>query len=333
MLVLVHGAHPNVGSIAKKIFFELNNLRNYSIENYTVDFEIEPGTNTNTSPIFKVYDSNKKLVYGNGVLDLLHDQSSTEEYKPPSEDGNRIFNKILDTSSVIHQNIEIAGFLRGYRLSWWMTDFNILPPDHPVDGWSETKYQSIIYRYEERKFDCLVLSGLFSKFALDRLKQDLGDNNVKIVNIVRNPSIEYLIKLDVWTDHPDSLDLRFFNLYYNSIKHKEFNNSSTYNFENILKDGYINFENYNIDLSKTFTPYNQYITQDEFNNLISNKSPQEVENILAEANVFFSNMKEQYDNHESNQEKPLDTSNLPSNMFTELGYQPLSYQDIISKSQ
>lgn len=360
MLILVHGFPSIAGKIAQKIFIELNNIRNYPVENYTVDFVVD-GFNSGK---FNIYDSNKDLVYGDGINKIMFDQTSTLEYKPFSEEGNRIFDKIRNLSSLVYQSASISGEYKGYRLSSWDKDFDVTFEDDRL-VWSEQKYQSILNHYSDQIFDYTVLTGLFSNSAIDQFKVDLGNDNVQVINITRNPSVGYLTTPE-WKVEQAFLeisqnkiaDIRLFNTYFNSVKHKR-NNNLTYKFEDILQNGYIHFDGRDIDMSETFNAYNQYITEDEFTKL--NQSIQNNENDLLIATDLFNDLKESfrvrencckilkkvrqsnytlgsdpnvtnYENIDISDLPSADISNVPSNIFSELDYQPLSYQDIVSKS-
>jgi hypothetical protein len=101
-------------------------------------------------------------------------------------------------------------------------------------------------------------------------------------------------------------------------------NVQTIKFESILETGTIQIGNHSIDLS-CYRSYNNVLTQDEYHNLMPNcsLSPLDVDQF----NYLADNFKKVLPINRSDIPQEI-AEQLPSSLFRELDYQPLSLQEI-----
>jgi hypothetical protein len=185
MLVILSG----VETIHKKFFARkiIAALNTFTVDGHTVDFNIEP---------FKVTDASGKVVYcmehGDQPMtnELLVDLDNDGVIDP---EGNATFEKITKLSDDL--------FLTGGRDNHFSNFFIDLAHDFgltdTVDYGSNTpkipllhphSYADILANYENRLGNVHVITGIFSKSFIDSIRNDLGAENVIVLNIIRNPS-------------------------------------------------------------------------------------------------------------------------------------------------
>jgi hypothetical protein len=212
------------------------------------------------------------------------------------------------------------------------------------DSAKDVSYQTIIDNYTNRAYDTFVITGTFSKGLIDKLQADLGADNVKVLNITRNPSVAFMLnkKSSEWylanPGHTYDWDvMKLEGSLFNCINLKRFSNISTIKFEDILAQGSFTVGNTTIPLPVEFTKFNQYLTAYEKTVI---DAEYETETALAGFNTemsFYlqpslSDSKERMAEREKAFNRKFtytDYMHWPNNFFTELGYTSLTTRSAI----
>lgn len=350
MLVILSG----VETIHKKFFARkiIAALNRFVVDGYTVDFSIEP---------FTVTDPTGKVVYSPAIGDqphtneLLIDVDNDGVIDP---EGNATFEKILELNDSL--------FLTGGRNNHFSNFFIDIAHDfgitENVDYGSNTpkipllhphSYADILANYENRLGDVHVITGIFSKGFIDSIRTDIGAENVTVINIIRNPSTCILLnrKDDAYYANPEKnrtpeLDAR--KLVYslaNAAVLANFDDITTIRFEDIITDGKFTVNGVEVKVPAGYDNFNSILTQWEHNNLIPLEiiSAETLEAISIElqhyASGHVSSLTEEIVTYINSlratpatmsEIKSIMSTNMPENLFTALGYEPLTYDDIVN---
>lgn len=260
MLIILTGTETiHKRLIAREILAHLNTFK---VRDYTVDFKKDP---------LEVFNSSGELIYRpdteeiTGVTNLFHN----EEGHPAADIGQDVLQEITDLQS----NVFFKQYHYRHVFSDPFPDFGFYPgveifsDDYSRKLSSPHRYSDILDAYENRIIDNLVITGSFSKLFIDKIRQDLGNENVTVINISRHPSVSFLLhqKIPQWyIDNPlisefnDDINLRMSLL--NVIKLKEDPNVITVKFEDIIANGCITVLGVDVPLPPGYTKYNSYLT-------------------------------------------------------------------------
>lgn len=89
-------------------------------------------------------------------------------------------------------------------------DYNIVANHKAIDAPNTMLHPTdVVEMYNNKTSDHLVVSGLFSKYYIDHIIGEVGSTNVKVINIIRHPSVSYLLdyKSPEFYDSPTKPDL------------------------------------------------------------------------------------------------------------------------------
>jgi hypothetical protein len=194
MLIVVSG----VETIHKKFFARSILMKLTSVidlgDGYTLNFSSHP---------FEIYDASGKLVYGTGtdtregtnelLIDLDNDGIADPEGREIFDKAQELYNKyFLD-------GIRDHHFMNTFSDPWF--DFGFVKViDAPMDGNDVNydlihphSYDDILAAYNARELDVHIITGSFSKHFIESIREDLGEENVQVYNITRNPSAAFLL--------------------------------------------------------------------------------------------------------------------------------------------
>ena len=318
MLIILSG----VETIHKKFFARqiLAALNTYQVDGYTVTFKDQVPT---------VIDAEGNIWYkpveGDqpAINKLLVDLDNDGVY---DEAGNATFDKIQELNTRI--------FLDGVRDNHFSIMYNSLPYDFGVTDQLEFEipegfqnphsYQDILNNYNNRESENFVISGSFGKGFIDKIRSDIGAENVTAVNIVRNPSVckvlhekssEYYEKNITYTKEFDDAKLSVSIV--NAVSLVRANDVITLRFEDILVNGNFTLLGKVISAPAGYTPYNQWLTQWEYDEhvLLGLCTPQE----LDEFNTMYQHLASTLGQDPK----------FPENVFDMLNYEPLTYEEIV----
>jgi Icc-related predicted phosphoesterase len=293
-----------------------NNLNNYEFQNHFIDFTKNP---------YEIKNSDGQVVFRPGPCDNpIDDLIETDYGLPIVLEANRIlleeirgkysqFNFSTDLSLAHNRDYEIS-------IEHSNEQQDILK--------AESSFLKLINFYNDYRFDNLIVTGSVSKFYLDKIKNSIGEQNVKVLNITRNPSVTYFVGAEYNSDNIAFNDLRFFTnemLYsvLNNITLKNLDGVTSVKFEDILINRKFSFLGKEIDCPSQHINCNGFLTEHDNLNLSAVQlQAQDIDSF----NSIFTNL----------QQYVLDklgfTSNLPSNVFSDLEYTPLSYSQITASN-
>lgn len=307
MLVVLTGTESTKKyTLATSMTLALNSFNAYKIGDYTVDF---------TKPIFEIKDKDGVVVYDGEIHSILHNEDGGA-----SEEGLEVFKQANDFMSVFDDRI---------KMFFYKTEFSSFSYDYGMESQVDfmNDYPAFMEKYQNRPFDVAVAVGTFSKAFIDKVIADLGSDNVKVVSVVRSPSVAYLLN----TISPAEIEYRhidespigvkyatedFFTAYLNAFKLKDLPYVSTVHFEDMSLAGKLTVGDVDVPLPPSFTMYNWLITTQEFNSKDKVYTSE-----LGEFNTKASSLKTSINTD-------LDISNFPDSLFTPFGYVPLTFEVI-----
>jgi hypothetical protein len=314
MLIIITGADSiNKRLIARQITSKCNE---YNVEGFKLDFSADP---------YNILDEK------NNPIDIL-------EFIKENPDENK---KILESANILYEeflkfekkNYHSEQFLDiGYDLGVFQYPEHATRTDARYSN--EKTINEIVKKYKKSKMKYYVITGNFSKTAIKILKFKLGDENVKVLNFLRNPSVGYFLnkKYDDFFEknqfkNKKEDDQKYVSSLLNSIFLSEIEGVETIKFEDyIKKDFYI--DNINTGLYLDYNYKNNYLTTYEFDikkDLIemSEEEMNDFNNKMLSFNIY-----DDVDEHEKINIIKFDLP--PINIFERLGYEPLTIKEICS---
>ena len=330
MLIILSGCETiNKKFLSRKIISTLNQFK---VDQYKIDFTKNP---------FEVYNDANELMYkthGGEVLstkDMSENIVATVGSEPgvdtlASEETVQIIDTLYDTifNKTVAENHFRNNFLDLLFDHGVTTEvqFHIGTPNLLVHYPSD--YKDVLNNYNNRKFENFVVTGSFSKGFIDQARKDLGEENVLALNIIRHPSVCFLIhekNAEHYSAYPDfsvEQDLKKLELsIVNAANLKRFADVVTIKFEDIIQAGKFTVNSAEIDLPAGYDSHNGLLTQWENNNVI----PMGI-NTAEDVDQF----NETFTHFDSTRPEPFPM--MPDNIFEALGYTPLSYDEIVKSA-
>jgi len=323
MLIILSG----IDTINKKLIAHAitTTLNTFEIDGYRVDTSKES---------WELIDNNGNVVYGN-VDGKYVNSIMLGEQGEENKEGIATVYKLEALKNQLQRETEKCHYF--HQFGRVAGDWNLIPTrtieviseeKRTIDGELVTiDYQYVLNQYLNRITDTQVISGIFSKVFIDKMKNDIGSENVLVLNIIRNPSAAYLMaKRPIgYYDQPGQASdevselqqlRRSIFICCSLIRFSEF---STIKFENIITTCSITVNGIEIKLPKfIYKNYNDYITNWEFENSVPLKLSNEIE---------INSINDSYQHITT--DLPIDPNPIPD-FFIALGYKPLTYQEIIT---
>lgn len=351
MLIILNGVETiHESSLARKITQTLNT---FTCGEYTIDL---------SGPNAKFVDADGNVV--------VEENDPNPDFGPTAEmiQGlNDLQAAIIEQSKVSHYSNIFEHILYDYGL---YPTVDVTSPEYVADSpFHPHTYASVVEAYKTRPYEHHVISGIFSIEFIKRIRRSVGAANVITLNIVRNPSVCYLLiqkpedayqgTLQNRSEAMDKIKLE--RSICNAVLVKNLTNVTTLKFEDIIKDGGFDVNGVRVTLPVEFADYNGIISQTEKDGWGVRKH---------DMAGYLELFNQDYSAHEltiivnHNGEHPDDDQTYPEdmaawelrrlrdilywynreggtsitpeymdtlnkNMFTELGYQPLTYDDIV----
>ena len=313
MLIILNGTEATKKvALATEITHALNSFDNYQYKGYYVDF---------TKKIINIKHSDGTVVYGTGTNALLLNPEDGSK----NEEGHAIFKELLDFQELI--NTTLGKFYFKNTFSNWAFDYGVESEITFLDD-----YNTFIQLYNTRPYETIVTSGTFTKAFVEKARADLGEANVKVISVIRNPSTSYVINTVAPNGSGEfrfiddsSIGVKYADEDYTdgmicSVLLKSLPYVTTVKFETLIETGMLPLNGITITLPvDIFAAHNTHITQLEK----SQESTFYVDQ-LAELNSKMSNYRG------SVSAPGLNVSNIPVDIFAELGYTMLQLTDIVS---
>lgn len=332
MLTLLNGPRSiHLRSIARSI---LDHQKTWNFGNYTVKYKNNG---------FIVFDLNGNNVYCNnselGKLnhDIFKNSISEEDFKEKFS----IIDEINHFDNQINENIKNNHFID----SWPNTDLSFLF-NHNLQFENDKTYEDIIESYQNSSDTDNIWTGRFSISFIEKIKYNIGAENIRVLNFIRNPSIcaftNYLDE-DCKNEYGN---VSILNMFFVSKLPEVIN----INYEEFLTNKKFLLEDTEITLPNFVQNHNNLISEYEFSKYDSNLINQEiidgfnkvysdfdiirvmeeslsldntVDNTSETINDFLTNLQHRI--------KDDVKQNIPKNIFHELNYLPLTIDEIIKK--
>jgi hypothetical protein len=328
LLILLNGPRSvHLRSISRAI---IDQQKNWSFKDYTVKYKNNG---------FIVLDSNQNNVYCNNpeLGNLNHDIFISCFTQEEFDEKSLLIDEINDFNNKIDEDIKKNHFID----SWPVTDFSFLF-DHDFNFEQDETYEKILETYRNSSDTDDIWTGRFSISFIEKLKSDIGSENLKIINFIRNPSS------CAFTNHLDEnckiehANISILNMFLVSklpetinVKYEEFLNDKKFSLDGLEIHLPELIVNHNGLISEyEFSKYDSDLINDEIinklNDVYSNfnlvevmKDGLSVDNTSEIYNEFFTNLQQRI--------KEDIKQSIPENFFVELNYSPLSLEQIISK--
>jgi hypothetical protein len=308
MLVIISGS----GTINKQLFRKraIEALNTFDVDDFKVKFDNHG---------FSFFDKTGKIVFPDPGNDPMH---------PFPEQNQVSFQKMLALQQQVFHDTATTKVHQCRNVFVDLTaDYGVTTPtfaNQLSGGNLATTYNDVISQYNARTYETLVITGSFSKVFIDRIRQDLGESNVAVVNITRNPSVAYmlellLLKAGISVD-PGCEKITQSFITCASVARDTKNN--TVKFEDILANGALVINGTSIPLIDEQSPYNKYLTKWEYDTLVNSSTMQDSD--LYQYNQL---MTDWVANTPATNNNPA----FPRNIFTLLGYSPLTISQITAK--
>lgn len=174
--------------------------------------------------------------------------------------------------------------------------------------------------------DCDIIGGTFSRVFLDQVR---ATHDVHVLNFVRNPSAVYVTgyrslfegdELPMGLEHitPMVTSAAIDNITLSKLDYV-----TTIRFEDILKNGYFEFMGQRYNRPSACNDYNGILTK--FEAVMTKREGAITADMVNQFNQLFSNFNQSFVNCHND-------PRLPGNVFTELGYKPLTLEEILNES-
>jgi len=333
MLVIISGLESvNKNYIAKKVFCAMNpvfNLKNGHTVKFDAEFaESDDGKSYIAHP-FQIFNEQNEVVYdtkNRELTTLLNDEVGISIFTEADDLYDALF---LDTTNnpssyeTIFVDIEYDLGIDTSAYEW----------DTPIQYHSFAHgYQDFLNYYRNRQSDVHVVNGSFSKAFIDLIKRDIGEQNVKVYNIIRHPSVvtyfnenkpSYYEKNP--TMSPERNRIRAIRSAVNSYTLNQLSDVTSIKFEDILKSGYVEIENHKIQMPEGYADYNGIISVWEKENLnLDYVDVDAVEQTCSRYSNFREELEKEYN-------RPL--PNLSDSLLVSLGYTPITLEQIFAPKE
>jgi hypothetical protein len=208
------------------------------------------------------------------------------------------------------------------------------------------KFTDVIENINRSPYDVKVITGTFGTHFIDRLRASLPNEEVKVVSIIRNPSVSWLMNkkpetkwlTEINPDLTEDIDYtRFFESTLNAIELLKRRDVTTIKFEDIMKTGKIKFDDIEIDVRDDFKSSNDWINTYEksIEILMDDEEFKPFNDLLTNYTFEDFHEEDEYYDIEVIYKKPrakiieIARKPFPKNVFKELGYFPIDKETIL----
>lgn len=263
----------------------LASFNTHVVDGYTVNFQKE---------IFEVYDSENNLVYkpNSEIVSMyLKEDGFLDEEKSATVD------KIIQLQNDMRQNANdnhFAAVFSAPMQDLGLTERDIFADDYDRNYIQPHTYKDVLANYQNRIGDVHLITGVFSKAFIEKIRTDLGSENVVVINLLRNPSIAYLLDPkpdEYYVEHPARTPLmdrmKLYKSFLNSVAVKDIPGIINLRFEDVLRDGQFEINGTVVKLPDEHQNFNNKITLFEKESVVPlNKVSADQ---LSQFNSFLSN--------------------------------------------
>lgn len=327
MLIVVSG----VESIHKRLISRqiLNGLMGpWLIDGYYVDFTRD------TLDIVKENDPERNPI-------------SRQQLITNAEDGSKDTKgvKTLQAIQALEENLFLGGAMRRHYFNrfvdighdWGCFDKPEWPKDRETEDLMHysASYDSVIREYNGWPEDgYMVITGTFCQDFINRLRTDLGSENVLVYNIIRNPSTVSFLhkKADSYfagSDYTQEWDQeKLWHSLLTSAKLKQDPSIHTVRFEDMIRTHTFEVDGQNVGIYLDYESANGHLTEYEYANR------NDVNVATADDITQFNEVAANFDPTVLDIDLELGAPLVGLNLFELLDYEALTYEQInISKSE
>ena len=212
-----------------------------------------------------------------------------------------------------------------------------LPENDPIGDTYHypTSYESVLQRYRESKLDYHVITGSFGKAFIDRIRNDIGAENVIVYNILRNPSVAFSLHTRIPNFTSNQVDMpeqwhmnKLYDSIYNSAILKQDPSIITVRFEDMISTKQFIVDGTNVGLYLDYDAATNWLTRYEAANILPNVPV--TEEMVTEFNQSISPcyLVTLGNPIEDGVCKADVSQGTPWNLFEKLGYEPLTLEQI-----
>jgi hypothetical protein len=272
MLIILSGTESiNKNFLAKKIFCEFNPpfplTGGYTVK-FDTNFESSENSKSFVAHPYEIFDSNGNTVYSkytgnNSVMYGEGGKISTEGvaiFKEAEELYDRLFLDLQETNgyNVIFTDLE-------YDLGFDTTcyDWDTKSQQHSFPH----NYNDVLNKYKNKNYPVQVITGSFSKAFIDLIKKDIGDDNVKVYNIIRHPTVVTCLdeKSSIYYEknpkmNPNLNRAMTVKSVMNTYILSTYDEFTTIKFEDMTTTGYFIVEGKKIELPEGYFDFNGFIS-------------------------------------------------------------------------
>lgn len=356
MLIIINGSQTvNKAAIAREIISAFNT---FTVDGYVVKF---------IDRVVQIYNPENELVYASDsdVVSLLHNEDGSA-----NETGVSIHTRAIAIQDNIETSIKRNHYLNIFaddQYDWGITPIINAPMDGQTPGYQygmDHTYDDVITKYVNRTIDNSVICGSFSKRFVTKIREDLGNENVIVLNIIRNPSVTYVLNEssseNLTMTPAGPLDKGrhrriLIRTITSSILVNELPNVTTVRYEDILQNLSFTLNGITIPAPPTLHDNDGIMTDterttreglslvtssdvDNFNSRYSNFSLERAEEdengnlkfISIEDFILGKTPEELAALGDFINQIPAAMNQFPKNLFTELGYTPMTYSQIVT---
>lgn len=242
---------------------------------------------------------------------------SLNSLQPSGTTQDQFYKELFDNTVKTHYKMKFRAIMADYGVQQ-----NILFPEGG-------NYEEFLKTYNDRQHEYFVISGSFSKTFVSMVSSDIA--NVEVINITRNPSVSYLldaIAIDPVCPYNTNMNLKLLKKRYNTstiqqIGLRSLSNVNTIKFEDIIESKTLCVDNKKISIPKTYEIFNKYITQQEYRNIDSQITAEDIDKF----NQAYTNFNLTFPY--GRDDVPVELiPKLPKNIFADLDYIALTYNEI-----
>jgi hypothetical protein len=192
-------------------------------------------------------------------------------------------------------------------------------------------YTRFLDNYHNRSHPYHVICGSFSKVFCDMARQDIADTEV--INITRHPSTTYILDTiahDPLAPYNTNMGLKLFKKRFNSSILQQINlknHVKTIKFEDMIRNQSIEVFGQSIDLTPFYKPYNKWLTVKEYTESIPQYKLTSED--LDKFNQAYMQFNQTWPKGRDDMIAEI-IPKLPQNVFNELDYSSLTYEEIIN---
>lgn len=361
MIILLSGTQ----SINKKFLARivLANLNTFEYKGYTCDFSHSD---------IKIYDADGKLVFRPSTIEggIVGKDEVVQE--APAIDQPIVVNlgeddgiedllhsepDVLEHFLALNKEIFEDGIKHNHFVNRFCSmdvDFGLTDTPRYLKENGATKllhpheFDDVVNNIKNSPYKTKVITGTFGNHFINKIKEVFADEEVHVINIIRNPSASWLLnkKPQSKWNSPGSPDLdeafdreRFFQS--SIVSSSTIKNPAvvTVRFEDMMQSGILTIAGVDIDVREDYRAYNKWLSNYESKiDILMSDEEFATFNDLA-LNYTFNDFYIKPDDidEEIEYNMPRDTllskiaANFPKNLFADLGYEPLTKDEILKK--